>query len=121
MSSDVVAIEDPNVALAIKIIRERACSGISVDEVVLAAGASRSVLQRRFNALLGHTIHDQIIGQRLKRAIELITSTSLSLPDVAEKSGFPHPEYMWTVFQKRLGKTPTEYRRPQSTLRPGAR
>jgi LacI family transcriptional regulator len=116
LSSDVVAVEDPAVALAIKVIRERACAGISVDEIAQAAGASRSVLQRRFNSLIGHTIHDQIMRQRLKRAVELITTTSLSLPDIAEKSGFPHPEYMWTVFRNRLGKTPTQYRRPHAGL-----
>jgi LacI family transcriptional regulator len=70
------------------------------------------VLQRRFNTLLGHTIHDQIISQRLKLAIELISGTGLSLAEVADRCGFPHPEYMWAVFQKRLNKTPMQFRPP---------
>ncbi len=109
-SSDVLAVEDSAVAAALRIIRERACAGVSIDEIARAAGASRSVLQRRFIALLGQTIHDQIITQRLKRAVELISTTDLPLMEIAERCGFRHQEYMGVVFRERLGKTPAQYR-----------
>jgi LacI family transcriptional regulator len=68
-SSDVLALGDPLVAAALRLIREEACSGISVDDVTQRVGASRSVLQRRFSAMLGQTIHDRLVGQRIKAAI----------------------------------------------------
>jgi LacI family transcriptional regulator len=109
-SSDVLAVEDAMVAAALRVIREEACNGISVDELSLKVGASRSVLQRRFSALLGQTIHDRLIDQRIKRAIELLTSTGLPMIEIAERCGFKHQEYMGAVFRERCGKTPRAFR-----------
>lgn len=110
-SSDILALEDPVVATALRLIRDEACAGISVDEIARAAGASRSVLQRRFRGALGQSVHDQLINTRLKRAIELITTTDLPLADIAERCGFNHQEYMGVVFRERLNKTPAQLRR----------
>ena len=49
-SSDVLAVEDPLVVRAVRFIRERACRGIKVADVLDAVGCSRSVLERRFRA-----------------------------------------------------------------------
>lgn len=116
-SSDGLAVEDRAVAAALRIIRERACSAVSVDEIARRVGTSRSVLQRRFRAALGRTIHDQIIAARLKRAEDLITSTDLPLPEIAETCGFNHQEYMGVVFRERLGKTPAQTRKAAEAAR----
>ncbi len=110
-SSDVLAVEDRNVARALQFIRGRACGGLNVDEVAEAAGLSRSVLQRRFREILGKTVHGAILDIRLKRASELLTETELPLIDVAEQSGFKHQEYLGAVFRAHTGKTPAQFRR----------
>jgi LacI family transcriptional regulator len=110
-STDVLAIEDPDVAAAVHFIRDRACDGIQVDDVVAHVPMSRSVLQRRFRALLGRTIHDEILDARLKRARMLLAETRLPVSAVAEKAGFNHPEYLGVVFRSREGTTPGAYRR----------
>ncbi len=110
-SSEVLAVEDRNVARALQFIRGRACGGLNVDEVAEAAGLSRSVLQRRFREMLGKTVHEAILDIRLKRAGELLTETELPLIDVAEQSGFKHQEYLGAVFRARTGKTPAQFRR----------
>ncbi len=115
-SSDVLAVDDPAVATALRLIRERACSGASIDEITRAVGTSRSVLQRRFRAVLGETIHDHMITVRIKRALELIATTALPLPDIAERCGFNHQEYMGAVFRARLGHTPAAYRKSPRAL-----
>lgn len=109
-SSDILAVEDKAVAAALKIIQAEAGGTLSVDKIARHAGVSRSVLQRRFHHALGRTIHDQIIGIRLKMAIELIGSTSLPLVEIAERCGFVHQEYMGVVFRQRLNRTPSTYR-----------
>jgi LacI family transcriptional regulator len=116
-SSDGLAVDDRAVTAALRLIRERACLAISVDEIARDAGTSRSVLQRRFRAALGRTIHDQIIATRLKRAEELISSTDLPLPEIAETCGFNHQEYMGVVFRERLGKTPAQVRKAAEAAR----
>ncbi len=110
-SSDVLAVEDRNVARALQFIRERACQGVNVDDVAAAAGLSRSVLQRRFGKLLQKTVHEALLDTRLKRACELLAETELPLIDVAEQAGFKHQEYLGAVFRTRQGKTPAQFRR----------
>lgn len=110
-SSEVLAVDDSAVALALRLIRERSCAGISVDEIARLSGTSRSVLQRRFRSSLGQSIHDCIISTRLKHAVELISTSDMSLPEIAEFCGFKHQEYMGVVFRERLGHTPAGIRR----------
>jgi LacI family transcriptional regulator len=114
-STDVLSVGDSNVAKALLFIRDRACEGPSIDAVAAFAGLSRSVLQRRFRAVLHKTVHEAIIQARLKRACELLSLTDLPLLDVAEKAGFKHCEYMGAVFKANFGKTPAQYRKEFST------
>jgi LacI family transcriptional regulator len=110
-STDVLAIADRNVARALRLIRERGCLGVGVDEVSAAAGLSRSVLQRRFRKILGKTVHQEILDIRLKRARALLTETDMPLIEVAEQAGFTHQEYLGVVFRTRFGMTPAQFRR----------
>ena len=51
-SSDEFVIEDPTVLRAVRLIRERAFSGITVAEICTELGLSRSTLERRMRASL---------------------------------------------------------------------
>lgn len=110
ISTEVLAIEDRQVAKAMSLIREQACNGIQVDDLSRQVGLSRSVLQRRFRALLKRTVHEELLNVRLRRACDLITETNLPLIEIAEKTGFKHQEYMGAVFQRHLKITPANYR-----------
>ncbi len=110
-STDVSAIEDPAISQALRMIREHACNGLQVREVAAHVPISRSVLQRRFQAIVGRSVHDEIIRVQLRKAEELLRETDLSIGSVAEKAGFNHQEYMGAVFKNRTGMTPREYRR----------
>jgi LacI family transcriptional regulator len=110
-STDVTAIADPSVAAAMRFIREHACDGIGVDEVLEHVPVSRSVLQRRFRAVIGRTIHDAIAGVRLQRVKQLLVETDLPLSAIAERAGFTHVEYMSTAFRQATGLSPGAYRR----------
>jgi LacI family transcriptional regulator len=110
-SSDVLALADREVADAIGFIREQACQGLGVDEVCRKLSLSRSTLQRRFRRLLGHTVHDEIMRVRLKRAQELLAETDMPIATIAVRCGFGCQEYLGAVFRARIGQTPAAYRR----------
>ncbi|MDB6136308.1 MAG: transcriptional regulator [Verrucomicrobiales bacterium] len=109
-SSEILAISDRVVGKALRLIRERACDGIGVEDVVDAVPVSRSVLQRRFRSALGTSVHDEILAARLKRAKQLLVETELSYTEIAERAGFRHQEYLGAVFKIHTGKTPGRYR-----------
>jgi LacI family transcriptional regulator len=109
-SSDVQAVDDPDVATAIRYIYEHACDGLTVEDVVRFLAVSRSTLQRRFPAMVGRSIHDEILRVRLERAQQLLTTTTMPIGQIARKAGFRHQEYMGVVFRRVLGLTPLEAR-----------
>jgi LacI family transcriptional regulator len=110
-STDTLAIEDPEVATALRFIRQRACERIQVRDVVQQVGVSRSTLKNRFKAALGRTIHAEIQHIRLQRAKQLIAGTDLPLKQVALQAGFQYVQYLTRLFRRRVGQTPAKYRR----------
>lgn len=112
LSTDTLAVNDPALAAALRLIRERAHEEeMSVDTIVREVGVSRSVLQRRFRTVLKRSVHQEILRAKIKKARELLTKTNLPLQAVAERAGFKHQEYMGAVFKARLSCTPAEMRR----------
>ena len=109
-STDVLAIEDPLVASAVKYIRQRACDGISVVDVLHHVPVSRSILERRFRKFIGRSPQSEIRNVQLKRVKQLLRETDLPLERIAALSGYDHPEYMSVVFKRELGQTPGQYR-----------
>jgi LacI family transcriptional regulator, galactose operon repressor len=116
LSTDVNAIADPDVAAAMRFIREHACEGIGVEDVLSRVPVSRSVLQRRFRKLLGRSIHGVIAGVRLQCAKKLLVETDLSLAVIAKRAGFSHVEYLCAAFRQAVGRSPGIYRREHVQL-----
>jgi len=112
-STDVIAVADPATAAAVRFIRERACAGVRVSEVADHAQVSLSDLKRRFRRYLGRSVMDQILRERLSRAIRLLHDGDQSIAHIARVTGFGTQQRMGAVFRTRLGTTPGLYRQPQ--------
>ncbi len=115
-SSDALAIDDADVSSALRYIREHACDGISVEDVLRVLPISRRVLEAKFKTLLGRSPHQEILRCRLERVKRLLADTDLPLKTIAQKSGIPHTEYLSVTFKRETGKTPSEYRRATRNL-----
>jgi LacI family transcriptional regulator len=109
-STDVVAIDDRDVAAALRYIRENACSSITVNDVVKNSPVSRSTLERALRKYLGRTPQQEIRNVQIKRVRELLVATDLSVEKIAPLCGFEHPEYLHVVFKRVTGVTPGEFR-----------
>jgi LacI family transcriptional regulator len=110
-STDALAIEDPDVSTAVRFIREHACDGISIAQVLDSVALSRRALETRFRKLLGRTPHEEIVRVQVQRARELLTQTDLPLKTIADRVGIPHPEYLNVVFKRVTGQPPGAFRR----------
>ena len=117
-STDVLAMEDREVAAAVRFIREHACDGINVADVLKAVPLSRRVLESRFRARLGRTPHEEIVRLKLERVKQLLAETELSIAAVAERAGFEHAEYLSAAFKQHVGRSPSAYRRRQRASGP---
>ncbi len=109
-STDILAIDDPDVAIAIRFIREQACRGIDVSDVLRQVPLSRRVLENRFRKILGRTPHQEITRLRIDRVKQLLAETDLPLSGIASRTGFQHDEYMTVAFKKQVGIPPSKFR-----------
>jgi LacI family transcriptional regulator len=109
-STDILAVSDPKIAAALRYIREHACAGIGVNDVLRHCPMARRALETRFRKLLGRTPHQEILRVQLNRVKELLTGTELPLWEIADRTGF-EPEYLSAVFKQNLGLAPSEYRK----------
>jgi LacI family transcriptional regulator len=110
-STDILAIEDREIASALRYIRLHANENIRVTDILKEIPLSRRVFEARFRKALGRTPHDEIQRIRIQRVKELLQSTDLSIGQIALRTGFEHAEYLAAAFKREAKLSPSEYRR----------
>ena len=109
-STDWTAIDDWLVAKAMRLIRDEACAGLDVDQILKKFSVSKSTFYRRFQGVLGRSPHEEILRVQLERAKNLLAQTDLSVEQIAEMSGFQSPEYLSVAFKRELQQSPKDFR-----------
>ena len=96
---------------ALRFIRENANEPIQVEDVVYEVAISRSALERRFQQFLGRSVSAELHRVRLEKAQRLLLDSDMSIPHVADASGFGSPGVHELRFQAATGLTPRDYRK----------
>ncbi len=109
-STDLLAVEDEDLALAIRFIRDHAAQPIEVEDVVREVAISRRRLERGFHKVLGRSPLAEIRRQHLAAAKRLLAETDLPIPDVAAAAGFGAPTHFALIFKRETGLSPLKYR-----------
>lgn len=110
-SSDVLAVPDPMLASAMHFIRQHACDGIRVHDVLEHVTVSRRWLEMSFRKTFDRTPADEIRRHRIKRAKVLLALGADSMLDVAMRSGFETQASFTVAFKREVGTTPSAYRK----------
>jgi LacI family transcriptional regulator len=110
-SSDILAIEDPLVARAVRWIRANIDRRLTVTMVSSAVGSARQRLERRFRRVLDRTVKEEIQRARVEAARKLLGTTSSGLAEVAKRSGFTNAALLNVAFRREIGVPPGVYRR----------
>jgi LacI family transcriptional regulator len=110
-STEVLAIDDRNVAAAVRFIREHAHVPLRVADVLKEVVVGRRTLERKCHTALGWGVGEEIRRSHLDLARRLLVRTSLPMKVVAERSGFTDFRHMAGVFRQEVGMAPTTYRR----------
>lgn len=109
-STDTLATDDDEVVDVLQSLRRDPSRRPRIDELAAAAGLSRSTLESRFRAAVGHTIHEEHVRLRLAATRRLLVDTDLSLKAVAKRAKFPSPQYMTRFIRRHTGFTPARLR-----------
>ena len=113
-STDIVPVEEPLVLRAMRLLRERGCAGLTVEELCERLDYSRTTLDNLFRSHLGHTVSEELIRIRLNRAIQLLRDTDQSLEQIAPRCGLPSVAYLCRFIRRETGKTPGQFRKSKS-------
>lgn len=109
-STDIFAVPDEDVAMALAFIHKNAARGIGANDVMRVVHVPRRTLERRFRKYLDRGPHQEIRRVRVRLAKDLLIRTDLPVPVVASRSGFSGHGRLLKVFREDVGLTPTEFR-----------
>lgn len=112
-STDTLAIDDADIASAVRFIRENAFRGINVGDVLNEVPLTRRAFESRFRKILGRTPHEEITRVKMQRVRQLLSETDLSLSAIARRTGFQHDEYLSVAFKKAVGVSPRQFRQAE--------
>lgn len=103
-------LSDPAVAHIVSLIMFEPDKHWDMQSLARAAGLSRSALNIRFHAAMGMSPGQFVTHSRMLRANDLLANTSLSLAQIAEKSGYSSEAAFNRGYRKWSGTTPGKVR-----------
>lgn len=115
-SSDVLAIDDAQIAAAVYFIRNNFRSKIQVSDVVNATTLSRRGLEKKFKAVLKRSIRDEITRARVEHIADLLLKSDMSIDQIAAASSFYSTSYMIRVFKQYRGVSPRIFRKMRGVV-----
>lgn len=82
-----------------------------VGKMAANMGMSRSGFQHLYKKMFGASVMTEVITARVERAKRLLSSTNLTVKEIAERCGYSNEYNFMRQFKSRTGRTPTEYRK----------
>lgn len=110
-STDVLAINDPEITAALIFIRNHFYKPIQAVDVVNATGLSRRELEKRFKKFLKKTIKDEIERLRIEWIKKKLINSNQSICQIASELEFTNPEHFSRYFKDATGQRPLQFRR----------
>lgn len=109
-STDNIAVNDPILAKALRIMRDEVARNIRVNDVARELCVSRGTLNNLFRKHLNCTPLEEILRVRMEWAKELLRDTLIPVYQIAEMVGYRTSEYFSRAFMRENGVSPNAYR-----------
>jgi AraC-like DNA-binding protein/mannose-6-phosphate isomerase-like protein (cupin superfamily) len=92
-------------------IRKNCHEPVSLRQMARLAHLSPQYFCRFFKAVTGTTMTEYVLRMRVDLAMEFLSSSAMSVTEIAYAAGFSSHSYFDRVFKRLKGVTPQEYRR----------
>jgi LacI family transcriptional regulator len=109
-SSERLAIDDPVIAQAVRRVRQLACDGSSIEQMLQDIPVSRRKVEMGFRKYLGTTIREEVVRVRVQRARRMLRLTEMPVIDIGVRCGFNSRSRFYECFRQVAGQSPQEYR-----------
>ncbi len=102
---------DDHVAKAIRFIEKNYSHEVSILEIADYVCLERKYFSGLFKSRTGRSPKEFLTELRLRRASSLLSDTGMSIGEVSSSAGFTDPLLFSKSFRRRVGMSPSEYRR----------
>ena len=93
----------------VKYIKDNLIDVLTLESVAARAGFSPVHFHNIFKTAVGKTLHEFVEEQRIKKAVNLLITTDMTLTEIAYECGFSSQSYFSYAFKRKMGKAPREY------------
>jgi AraC-like DNA-binding protein len=83
---------------------------ITTSRVAEAVGYNADYLGRIYRQVYGLTLTEAIHRRRVREACKYLLDSSLTIEQIAQKCGFPDPDYFRRLFRRYMQVSPSKYR-----------
>ncbi len=84
---------------------------VSMPDIARKLNVSYATFRHTFKKYTGLSPAQYFINLRLHRAKELLRGTSIPIKEISYRLHFENPEYFATLFKKRTGLKPSNFRK----------
>lgn len=105
------ALSDKQIARALNLLHAKPQASWTLDSLASEVAMSRATFASRFKELVGRTMFEYLTALRMERAQELLRTSEFPLYEVARRAGYESDLAFTKAFKRRLGITPTMYRK----------
>lgn len=106
----VPVLHDRRLAPVIEYMRHHVGDPLQLQDLAAQCGLSATHFARAFRLAIGTSPHAFLIDLRVEKARALLARTELPITEVAWTCGFGQSQYFATVFRRKTGVTPSEWR-----------
>ncbi len=110
-STDILAIKDADVRMAVKYIRNNSRKPIQTEDVLNAVGCARRTLHRKFKQTLSRSVSEEIRRNRVELIATSLQDTEMPISQIARTFGYDDAHHIARYFRQEKGMTPLEYRK----------
>lgn len=96
---------------AVEWLRHHYAEQITMDQLIAYMGYSRSRFFSLFKSHTGQSPIEWLIRFRIEAAKRLLKTTKISVNCIAKNCGFADPAFFARAFRRRVGNSPTEFRK----------
>lgn len=111
-------LRDESVGRVLAKIHDRPAHDWTLDDLGREVGVSRSVLAERFTHFVGIPPMQYLAQWRMQLAATLLSTTSLSLAEIAVQVGYGSETALSRAYKRQVGVAPADWRRGKRTAAP---
>jgi AraC-like DNA-binding protein len=108
-------LRDESIGRVLAKIHDRPAHAFTLDDLAREVGVSRSVLAERFTHFVGIPPMQYLAQWRMQLAATLLSSTSMSLAEIAAEVGYGSETALSRAYKRQVGVAPADWRRGKRT------